>query len=231
MKTRIDQEFYRSLFGRLAPFYDIVDSLSLGSTRYQRQLSVKLASIRTGGIVADLMCGTGLNVEFVLKAGGGQYIGVDSSEGMMGQHAADNRVSFLKADLTTATPLPVQADHVISSYGIKCLERDEYPVFAGVIDQVLKPGGTVSVLEFRLPPNRIFRVFANLYVSVFCGLVCFLLKGRWPPTRELYLSMTPDIYPSELADALRDRGFDITVSERPLGSAVIIYGRKRAMRV
>jgi len=215
------------LFGRLAPFYDIVDSLSLGSTRYQRKLMVRLAAIRPGGVVADLMCGTGLNAELVLAAGAGRYVGIDSSGEMMRQLGEDKRVAFLEADLTTDSRLPVQADHMVCSYGIKCLDISEYPVFAQVIDQVLKPGGTVSVLEFRLPPNRLFRFFANLYVSVFCGLVCLLLKGRWPPTRDLYISMTPDIYPRLLAQLLEQRGFEITLSERPLGSAVLVYGRKK----
>jgi demethylmenaquinone methyltransferase/2-methoxy-6-polyprenyl-1,4-benzoquinol methylase len=223
----LSQEFYRSLFARLAPFYDIVDSLSLGSTRHQRQLAVRLAAIRSGGVVVDLMCGTGLSVELVLKAGAGRYIGVDSSVEMMQQQVGDERVSFLEANLTQGSPLPILADHVVSSYGIKCLDISEYTVFAQVIDQVLKPGGTVSILEFRLPPSRIFRFFANLYVSVFCGLVCFLLKGRWPPTRDLYISMTPDINPALMAQLLRDHGFSITVSERPLGSAVLIYGHKQ----
>lgn len=223
----LTQEFYKSLFARLAPFYDVVDSLSLGSTRYQRKLAVRLAAIRLGGSVVDLMCGTGLNAELVLGAGAGRYIGIDSSPEMMRQQAEDERVSFMVADLTAGSPLLAQGDHVVCSYGIKCLDISEYPGFAQVIDQILKPGGTVSILEFRLPPNRVFRVFANLYVSVFCGLVCLLLKGRWPPTRDLYISMTPDIYPQLLAQLLERRGFDITISERPLGSAVLVYGHKK----
>jgi len=223
----ITREFYRSLFARLAPFYDIVDALSLGSTRYQRRLMVRRADIRPGGVVVDMMCGTALNADLVLEAGAGRYIGVDSSVEMMRQWGEDGHVSFLEADLTKGLPLPVQADHVVCSYGIKCLDISEYKVFAQAIDQVLKPGGTVSVLEFRLPGSRVFRFFANIYVSVFCGLVCLLLKGRWPPTRDLYISMTPDIYPLLLAQLLEERGVEVTVRERPWGSAVLVYGRKR----
>lgn len=223
---KLDQAFYRSFFGRLAPFYDIVDALSLGSTRYQRTLAVRLAGIKPGSVVADLMCGTALNADLALNAGAGKYIGIDSSAEMMDQRAGDERVTFLKADLTSGSTPAVQADHVLCSYGIKCLDREEYVVFADAIDKVLKPGGTVSVLEFRLPANRIFRFFASLYVHLFCGLVCLVLKGHWPPTRDLYRSMTPEIFPDYLASLLSRRGLSVDVIEKPLGSAVLIRGVK-----
>lgn len=224
-------QFYRSLFKRLAPFYDIVDALSLGSTAHQRRLAVQYAAIKPGGTVADLMCGTGNNARYALKAGAGLYVGIDAAAEMMTQgpppQQSAERITYRQADLTKPMPQPVLADHIVSTYGLKCLNFSDYGAFAQVIDQMLEPGGTVSILEFRLPPNRLFRMVAKFYVSVFCGLICLLLKGRWPPTRELYLSMTPDIDPLLMARVLVDRGFEIIIKERPLGSAVLIYGRKK----
>jgi demethylmenaquinone methyltransferase / 2-methoxy-6-polyprenyl-1,4-benzoquinol methylase len=190
-------------------------------------MAVRHLAIKPGSVVADFMCGTGNNLGFVLKAGAGQYIGLDAMTEMMKKGAHDpGRVTYLQADLTTALSHPPAADHVLCTYGIKCLDVSHYNAFSQVINQVLKPGGTVSILEFRLPSNLIFRFFANLYVSVFCGLVCLLLKGRWPPTKDLYRSMTPDIYPEHLATLLRQQGFVIALQEKPLGSAVLVYGVK-----
>jgi ubiquinone/menaquinone biosynthesis C-methylase UbiE len=190
-------------------------------------MAVRHLTIKSGSVVADLMCGTGNNLGFVLRAGAGQYIGLDATTEMMKEGEHDpGRVAYLQADLTVPLRHPPAADHVLCTYGIKCLDINDYNTFAQVIDQIVKPSGTVSILEFRLPKNRIFRFFANIYVSVFCGLVCLLLTGKWPPTRDLYRSMTPDIYPEHLANLLRQQGFVITLQDKPLGSAVLIYGHK-----
>ena len=66
----------------------------------------------------------------------------------------------------------------------------EYERFAQTIDELLNPGGTISIHEFRMPLNPVFRFVTGLYVNIFCGLICLFVTGSLAPTRSLVRSTT-----------------------------------------
>lgn len=221
---------YQNLFDKLAPHYRIIDFLSLGSTRYLRKAAIKKMNAR-GGTVIDLMCGTGNNISTLMKSGVAKYIGLDASAEMMyrarSRHLFSDRIEFRQCNVVHDLPEGLSADHIICTYGLKCLTTCEYDAFAESIDKLLKRGGTVSVLEFRMPENAVFRFLTSIYVNVFCGIVCLLVTGSLAPTRGLVHSMNPPIDPELLCNLLKKRNFDMRIEQRRLFSAVLIFGRKR----
>ena len=229
MISKIKSSSYQKLFDKLAPHYRIIDSLSLGTTRFLRKRTVAKAKI-TGGTVADLMCGTGNNVSFVLKYNPEKYIGIDASAEMMyrtrSKYLTSANVSFVQCNLIDSVPDHIRVDHIVCTYGLKCLVASEYEAFAGTIDSILVPDGTVSLVEFRMPLNKVFRFFTSIYVNIFCGLICLVVTGSFAPTRELVRSMNPPIEPELLKKFLEKKGFELTIEEKWLGSAVFLYGRK-----
>jgi demethylmenaquinone methyltransferase / 2-methoxy-6-polyprenyl-1,4-benzoquinol methylase len=226
----IKSSSYQKLFDKLAPHYDIIDALSLGTTKFLRKGAVKRAQI-ADGVVADLMCGTGNNIPFILKYHPKGYIGLDASAEMMyrtsSKYLSSDKITFVHCNLIDSVPAGIKADFIVCTYGLKCLVVSEYKAFADTIDSILVPGGTVSLLEFRMPLNKLFRFLTSLYVNIFCGLICLVVTGSFAPTRELVKSMNPPIEPQLMKKLLEKLGFDITVEEKWMGSAVFIYGRKR----
>jgi ubiquinone/menaquinone biosynthesis C-methylase UbiE len=221
---------YQELFDKIAPHYKIIDFLSLGTTRFLRKVCVARASIKNG-VVADLMCGTGNNIPFVLKYNPKKYIGFDASAEMMyrssSKYLHSDKISFVHCNLIDSVPLPIKADHIICTYGLKCLVPSEYQAFAETINSILVPGGTFSLHEFSMPHNRIFRFFTSLYINIFCGLICFIVTGSFAPTRELARSMNPSIDPDLLKCFLEQQNFELAIDHRCMGTAVFVYGRKR----
>jgi ubiquinone/menaquinone biosynthesis C-methylase UbiE len=221
---------YQELFDKIAPHYKIIDFLSLGSTRLLRKGAVARALIKNG-VVADLMCGTGNNISFVLKYNPKRYIGLDASAEMMyrssSKYLHSNKISFVHCNLIDPIPGAIRADHIICTYGLKCLVPSEYKAFAETINSILVPGGTFSLHEFRMPENRIFRFLTGLYINIFCGLICLLVAGSFAPTRELVRSMNPSIDPELLKHLLEQENFELVIDQRWMGTAVFLYGRKR----
>lgn len=233
MTNTVKSSSYQHLFDKIAPHYKIIDFLSLGSTRFLRKGAVRRANIRKG-VVADLMCGTGNNIPYILRYDPEKYLGLDASAEMMyqtsGKYLASRKVSFVHCNLIDRIPPEIKADSIVCTYGLKCLVSPEYEAFADTIDSILIPGGNISVLEFRMPLNRIFRFFTSIYINFFCGLICLVVTGSLAPTRELVRSMNPPIDPPLLKKLLEKRGFELTIEEKWLGAAVFVYGRKSAKR-
>ncbi len=226
----VEPSTYQSLFDKLAPHYRIIDFLSLGSTAYLRKKAVKLVNIDEG-IVLDLMCGTGNNIQYVEQYPFKKYIGLDASAEMMyhakAKYLESEKVSFVHCNLIGELPEGVKGDHIICTYGLKCLVSSEYERFAETIDALLTPGGTVSIHEFRMPLNPIFRFFTSIYVNFFCGLICLIVTGSLAPTRSLVRSMNPPIDPGKMKLMLEIRGFDVVIRTQWFSTAVFVYGKKR----
>jgi demethylmenaquinone methyltransferase / 2-methoxy-6-polyprenyl-1,4-benzoquinol methylase len=226
----VEPSSYQTLFDKLAPHYRIIDFLSLGSTSYLRREAVQLANIQ-GGVVLDLMCGTGNNIQYVEQHPFKKYIGLDASAEMMyhakAKYLESEKVSFVHCNLIGEIPAGVKGNHIICTYGLKCLVSSEYDRFASTIDELLEPGGTISIHEFRMPRNKVFRFFTSLYVNFFCGLICLVVTGSLAPTRSLVQSMNPPIDPLKMKVMLENRHFDVVIREKWLATAVFVYGKKR----
>jgi ubiquinone/menaquinone biosynthesis C-methylase UbiE len=226
----VEPSTYQSLFDKLAPHYRIIDFLSLGSTAILRRQAVQFANIK-GGVVLDLMCGTGNNIQYIERHPYERYIGLDASAEMMyhakAKYLESKKISFIHCNLIGELPKGVKGNHIVCTYGLKCLVASEYDRFADTIDDLLEPGGTVSIHEFRMPLNKVFRFFTSLYVNIFCGLICLVVTGSLAPTQQLVRSMNPPIDPQKMKALLEKRRFDVVIKEKWLSTAVFVYGKKR----
>src|SRR5260370_35705624 len=171
--ARSEQEasrWVRSMFGRVAPRYDLANHLlSANVDRYWRSHTVaRLRDIlhRPDSRVIDLACGTGdLLVALEREAGRGLY-GSDFCHPML-QGASDKlrrsslRSGLLEAD-ALALPLPdATLDLITIAFGFRNFANYR----AGLMElrRVLRPGGTLAILEFTQPPNRAFAAVYEWY--------------------------------------------------------------------
>jgi demethylmenaquinone methyltransferase/2-methoxy-6-polyprenyl-1,4-benzoquinol methylase len=175
----------RRLFDGAASDYDRVASLmALGSgTRYRRGALVR-SGLARGMRVLDVATGTGLVAREALRlvGPGGNVTGVDVSAGMLARAAATLPVRLVQG-LGEALPFrAAQFDFVSLGYALRHL--DQPTTFAEML-RVLRPGGSVCILEISAPAVPILRQALGMYIGRVVPLVARLVGAR-PVTRELW---------------------------------------------
>jgi ubiquinone/menaquinone biosynthesis C-methylase UbiE len=145
-------------YQRIAPFYDLLD-LPFEYGRYRRirpQLFAGLA-----GRILDAGVGTGRNIPFY--PAGAEVVGIDLSYAMIGR--ADRRadrlgrkIEFHQMDVTRMTFPDRSFDAAVASFLFCVLPNDLQVPALREIERVLKPGGTLRLLEY-VRPTGAFRAF------------------------------------------------------------------------
>lgn len=216
--ARSEQEasrWVRSMFGRVAPRYDLANHLlSANIDRTWRNHTVRRVReilIRPDSRVLDLACGTGdllLALEHEAKR---PLIGSDFCHPMLEGAAvklsrAGQSSALLEAD-GLALPLPDSSlDLITIAFGYRNFANYK----AGLVEmrRVLRPGGALAILEFTQPPNRAFASLYNWYSRHILPLIGGAISGA--PEAYRYLPESVRKFPEapELAVMMRDCGFD-----------------------
>ena len=147
----------RAMFDRIAPRYDLMNRLmSVGLDRRWRRLAAAAADVSLGSHALDVCTGTGdLAFELAQRVGSsGAVTGVDFSEQML-EHARakavarGSAVTFQQAD---ALELPF-ADDAFDAATVAFGARNLTDLDRGLAEmtRVVRPGGTVVVLEITTP--------------------------------------------------------------------------------
>jgi ubiquinone/menaquinone biosynthesis C-methylase UbiE len=141
-------------FGKdwLLPLYDPLQRL-IGSESYHRQM-VDLADIRPGQRVLEIGCGTG-NLLILIKRlhPQAEVVGLDPDQKALARARRKAEREALPVELTPgfAQELPYQNasfDQVFSSLMFHHLGQDEKKATLREVRRVLKPGGSLQLLDF-----------------------------------------------------------------------------------
>ncbi|MGI8973989.1 MAG: class I SAM-dependent methyltransferase [Gaiella sp.] len=220
----------RQLFAPLGPTYDHVGAvLSLGQDpRWRRFLVSRLPG--GGGRVLDVATGTGL-VARELLARGFTVVGLDQSPGMLSLARArfGQRVKLVEGS-AEQLPFPdASFDHLTFTYLLRYV--DDPAATLAELARVVKPGGTIAMLEFGVP-RGLWRPLWELYCAVGLPLAGRLISPGWhevgrflgPSIREFHAR-----YPGTSLLALwRAAGIDDVRGRRlSLGGGVVVWGRRR----
>ena len=140
----------RALFEPLGPTYDRVGAvLSLGQDpRWRRFLVSRIPA--DGGEVLDVATGTGLVAEALVRRGL-SVTGVDQSPGMLAQARArlGRGVELVEAS-AESLPFPDESfDHLTFTYLLRYV--DDPAATLVELARVVRPGGTIAMLEFGVP--------------------------------------------------------------------------------
>lgn len=220
------------LFDTIAPKYDKTNRLiSLGLDAWWQRRTVKKVQALGAHKVLDVACGTGSFTRQLADVGVPQLVGLDPSEGMLAvakeKLTSYSQLSF-EAGYAEAMPFPEQAfDAVTVSYGVRNFaDRDRG--FAEM-ERVLKPQGTLFILEFSLPQKR----WASWPLCLYLKFVLPVLGGWSTGNKAAYSYLKQSVmqFPKapELSAQLQRAGFEnITYKRFFPGVAVLFSAQKPA---
>lgn len=202
------------LFNHIASKYDWVNSiLSLGLHRVWKQKFVDVLPSPSAGIIVDLATGTSdILLAYAAKHKGyQQLLGIDPASEMLAiaeKKLAKAKVSSYELKLGDAQNLDLSnesVDLVTISFGIRNV-ADINKAFAEIY-RVLKPGGSLHILEFSQPTNFLIKPFHLLYLRTVVPLVGGILTGNFKGYDYLDKTIESFLYGPAMCSKLEDIGF------------------------
>jgi len=167
------QKQVKRIFDSISGKYDLLNHLlSAGVDIYWRKKAIKLSGMNKDSILLDVACGTGDFAITAYKSGVGNIFGADLSHNML--TLFNSKAGWIngKTVQTVAEKIPFKENsftNITVAFGI----RNFYSIPEGLKSfySILKPGGKATVLEFRLPSNKIIR---SLYLFYFNKALPFI---------------------------------------------------------
>jgi len=149
------QRYVIDLFNKTAKHYNTIEALFLNGGLLYRRTSLRLAGLRKGMKVLDVAVGTGAVARGAVRIVGedGRVFGVDPSPGMLGEA---RRVFGGPLTRGVAERLPFATDTFdFVTMGIALRHVSDLAATFSEYLRVLKPGGTLWILESHVPTSRL----------------------------------------------------------------------------
>lgn len=159
-------DFVRALFDHTARHYDRINQiLSLGTgDRYRRQ-ALQRAGLRPGMRVLDVATGTGLVARQAVAIIGSKddVMGLDVSGGMLAEAGRRLGIRLIQASAERLPLATASIDFLSMGYALRHVS-DLDATFREFY-RVLRPGGTVLLLEIARPPQGLRYQLLGLYLG------------------------------------------------------------------
>lgn len=224
------------MFGSVAGRYDLLNHLlSFNLDRLWRARTVrKVAPIlaNPSARVLDLCCGTGDLMLGMENQRGAAVMGADFCHPMLVEAKRKLSVGGKRSVLFEgdAMSLPLAADSidlVTCAFGFRNFVNYE----AGLVElaRVLKPGGTLAILEFSQPDNRLFASLYDWFSMKVLPRVGGLISGSSDAYSYLPASIRKFPNAEGLAAKMGQAGFfDVEFERMTFGAVALHLGRKAA---
>jgi demethylmenaquinone methyltransferase / 2-methoxy-6-polyprenyl-1,4-benzoquinol methylase len=219
------------MFDAIAERYDFLNHLlSAGLDKRWRKQAIDALQLTGRETVLDLCTGT---ADLALAATNGErrakrVVGIDFSAAMLqigktkiggaGAAAPASTIDLIRGDATCIPLREATVDATTIGFGIRNVEQPA--VACREIARVLRPGGTLVILEFSLPRSSALRNFYLWYFRKILPLIGRLISKH--PSAYNYLPASVEAFPSpeEFSRQLRDAGFG-TVNAVPLTFGIV----------
>jgi demethylmenaquinone methyltransferase / 2-methoxy-6-polyprenyl-1,4-benzoquinol methylase len=222
------------LFAGLPRHYDRMGAvLSFGQDPLWRRALVEAIAPRHDQRVLDVATGTGMVAFALARGGGGQVVGLDQNEAMLGtarrrlaaMPSLAGRVSFVQGE---AERLPF-ADGEFDALSFTYLLRyvDDRAATVRELARVVRPGGRIAMVEFGVPASPPLRALWRVHTRVVLPLLGRLVSPAWyevgrflGPNIEEFHDREPD-----LAGLWRECGIrDVQQRHPSFGAGVVMWG-------
>lgn len=157
----------RRIFDSISYRYDFLNHLlSGGIDFYWRKKALKFSKINKDAVLLDVACGTGDFAIAAQKMGITKIFGADLSINML--KLFNQKVNWINGNLveTVAEDIPFKENsftNITVAFGV----RNFYNILEGFnsFHKILKKEGKLTILEFRLPSNKMIRAFYLFYFN------------------------------------------------------------------
>lgn len=226
-----------ALFAPLGPTYDrYARLLSLGQDPRWRRFLVSRVEAGRDARVLDVATGTGAVALELVHRHGCSVVGIDRSPEMLAVARARvaarrlERSIELREGRAEALPFPdASFDALTVTYLLRYV--DDPAATLRELARVVRPGGTMALLEFGVPPSRPLRALWELYVRIVLPLAGRLLSPGW---RDVGRFLGPSIrqlearLPLERQLALWSEAglVDVRARRLSLGGGVVVWGHR-----
>ncbi|HEY3550677.1 MAG TPA: class I SAM-dependent methyltransferase [Gaiellaceae bacterium] len=226
----------RELFAPLGPTYDrYARLLSFGQDPRWRSFLVSRIPAEARRVL-DVASGTAaVAIELARADGGRAVVGVDQSKEMLaaGRERVERAGLSDRIELreSRAEELPfadAEFDAVTFTYLLRYV--DDVPATMRELARVVRPGGTVAMLEFGLP-HGIWRPLWELYVRIGLPAAGAVVSPGWgdvgrflgPSIREFWRQWPEP----RLLDTWRAAGLtEVHARRMSLGGGIVVWGRR-----
>lgn len=225
-------EQVQTLFGKIAERYDLTNGIL--SFQIHRFWNQKLTNTLHGETLLDLCAGTGEIAYRWLKqqTSSKNAILLDFCPEMLqiaekkrsSYESKGHKLQFVQAD---AAKIPL-ADHSVDcvsvAYGIRNI--CDLPSCFSEVKRVLKPQGTLSILELTEPKNRLLKSLHRFYLNRFLPTVGGLLTKEPDAYAYLSKSIQEFVEPEKIAQDLKAKGFyQVNITPLMGGIATLIQAK------
>ena len=206
------RRFVRELFDQSAGNYDRIERMmALGSGPRYRRSALERAGLASGMRVLDVAAGTGLVTREAADIVGDPnlVLGIDPSAGMLAEAA--RLVPHVRFTLGTAEALPL-ADASVDflSMGYALRHVSDLSITFKEFSRVLRPGGTLCILEITRPKSRLRLLAMRLYMRwIIPGVARLTTRTRIAHNLWSYYWDTIEkcLPPQQILDAMNAAGF------------------------
>lgn len=223
----------REMFATIAARYDFLNHLLSGNVdrRWRRQVArtIKESWPSEGGRIVDIACGTGDLSLTLFETIGATVVGTDFCRPMLDIAArkavGKKGVVFIEGD---ALRLPFR-DQSFEAATIAFGLRNLASVDQGLKEmfRVLRPAGTIAVLEFSQPVVPAFSLLFRLYFTKLLPFVGGLISGSRRAYEYLPSSVSSFPEQKRLAALMRQAGFvEVRYENLTGGIAALHVGRR-----
>jgi demethylmenaquinone methyltransferase / 2-methoxy-6-polyprenyl-1,4-benzoquinol methylase len=226
------------LFAPLGPTYDrYARLLSLGQDPRWRRFLVSRLDVGPNARVLDVATGTGAVALELVRQHGCSVVGIDRSPEMLAvarRRVSDRRLGArieLHEGRAEALPFPDGSfDGLTVTYLLRYV--DDPAATISELARVVRPGGTMALLDFGVPQAHVARALWELYVRFVLPSAGRLLSPGWhevgrflgPSIRDLETRLPLECQ----VDLWSESGFaDVRARRLSLGGGVVLWGRRR----
>lgn len=232
----------REMFTRIAPRYDLLNHLLSGQMdkRWRARTARELQPIlrRPDARVLDVCCGTGDLALALRSSGKARVIGADFSHTMLVRARAKSILGMSHSGMPAPPPLPLfeadalclpftdsSFDLITSAFGFRNLANYE----AGLREflRLLKPGGTLAILDFTEPAPGFLGDAYRFYCQTVLPKIGGWISGD--PAAYAYLpkSVSRFFHPHEFTALMKHAGYsEVRVVLMMLNSVALHIAQK-----
>lgn len=169
----------KRIFDNIAGRYDFLNHfLSFGLDFYWRKKALKLTGLNPQSILLDVACGTGDVAIQAKKMGVQKIYGADFSHNML--KLFDKKSEWVDGKLVqmVAEKIPFK-DESVTNITVAFGVRNFYDIQEGFDSffRILKPNGKATVIEFRMPSNKIIKSIYRFYFKNILPVLGGIISG------------------------------------------------------